>query len=229
MNNNILITEKAIANFKPTYLYIKRHKITGLLYFGKTCKTDPLKYKGSGKYWSNHIKRYGINEIETLWYAAFNDIYDLVEFAIFFSEFFDIVDSLKWANKKIEDGLTGGSNGKYTEESKEKMRAAWKNRKPINEETKSKMRVAKLGKPSGAKGKTRSEEAKRQALETRMANGGCKHSDETKSKMRKPKAEGHGEKISIALKGKPKSPEHRENLSIAAKIAHANKSSLSDL
>jgi hypothetical protein len=37
--------------FKPTWLMIKRHKITGLLYFCKTAKFDPNKYLGSGKYW----------------------------------------------------------------------------------------------------------------------------------------------------------------------------------
>ena len=36
---------------KPTYLYVKQHNKTGLKYFGKTTKKDPLKYKGSGLYW----------------------------------------------------------------------------------------------------------------------------------------------------------------------------------
>ena len=29
---------------KPTYLYVKEHDKTGLLYFGKTTKKDPFKY-----------------------------------------------------------------------------------------------------------------------------------------------------------------------------------------
>jgi len=34
---------------KPTYLYIKEHSKTGLKYFGKTTKSDPTVYDGSGK------------------------------------------------------------------------------------------------------------------------------------------------------------------------------------
>jgi hypothetical protein len=41
--------------FKPTTLYVKTHNITGLKYFGKTTN-DPFKYKGSGKYWLDHLK-----------------------------------------------------------------------------------------------------------------------------------------------------------------------------
>lgn len=44
--------------FRPTFLYIKQHTITGKLYFGKTSKNldKMLSYKGSGKYWLDHIK-----------------------------------------------------------------------------------------------------------------------------------------------------------------------------
>jgi hypothetical protein len=41
--------------FKPTFLYIKTHSVTGLKYFGKTTK-DPFRYKGSGVYWVRHLK-----------------------------------------------------------------------------------------------------------------------------------------------------------------------------
>ena len=56
---------------KPTYLYIKQHKITKLKYFGKTTK-DPNKYLGSGKHWIRHIKKHGL-EIDTIWYQLFTD------------------------------------------------------------------------------------------------------------------------------------------------------------
>ena len=36
--------------FKLTWLYIKRHSITGLMYFGKSTLEDPVNYVGSGKY-----------------------------------------------------------------------------------------------------------------------------------------------------------------------------------
>ena len=42
--------------FKPTYLYIKQHSITGKLYLGKTTKQNLIKYTGSGKYWLRHLK-----------------------------------------------------------------------------------------------------------------------------------------------------------------------------
>lgn len=41
--------------YKPTYLYIKVHSITGMKYFGKTTK-NPIKYDGSGPVIINNIK-----------------------------------------------------------------------------------------------------------------------------------------------------------------------------
>lgn len=39
-------TQSQIDNFKPTFLYLKQHSVTGKLYFGKTVSKDPSKYKG---------------------------------------------------------------------------------------------------------------------------------------------------------------------------------------
>jgi len=97
--------------FIPTYLYIKKHKQTGLLYFGKTTRKDPYKYLGSGKYWVKHIKKHG-REIETIWAEQFLNMENLIEAATFISEFFDIVKSDKWANLDIENGLDGASPGR---------------------------------------------------------------------------------------------------------------------
>lgn len=101
-------------DFKPTYLMIKRHRVTGLMYFCKTATRDPLKYHGSGKYWRNHLKVHG-HLVDTVWYQCFEDKEDLVEFALFFSEFHDVVAATKkgkkiWANEVPEDGLQGGQN-----------------------------------------------------------------------------------------------------------------------
>lgn len=93
--------------FKPTYLYIKQHNITGLKYFGKTVKSDPIKYKGSGKVWLRHINKHG-NDVSTLWTQLFTDKEAIVEYATTFSINNDIVKSPDWANLKIEDGLWGG-------------------------------------------------------------------------------------------------------------------------
>lgn len=104
-------TQYQVDNFKPTFLYLKRHKDTKLLYFGKTVRTDPIKYNGSGKYWKNHLKKYGKN-VETIWYKKFYDIYELIDFALAFSEIFDITNSELFANLCEENGLNGGDPGK---------------------------------------------------------------------------------------------------------------------
>ncbi len=91
--------------FKPTFLYIKQHKITGLLYFGKTTK-NPEKYHGSGVYWLRHLKIHGTQHVENLWYCLFLDEQDCKNFATAFSLQNKIVDSDLWANFIIEDGMS---------------------------------------------------------------------------------------------------------------------------
>jgi hypothetical protein len=115
-------------NFKPTYLYIKQHTITGLKYFGKTTKTDPYTYTGSGKYWMKHIKKHGKEHIETVWVALFHDMKECNEYAVKFSTDNDIAKSPLWANQMIEDGMTGaGSPGRIiSENQREKHRQAAK-------------------------------------------------------------------------------------------------------
>lgn len=139
-------------SISPTYLYVKVHKITGLMYFGKTTKKNPLNYLGSGKHWKRHINKHGIENVETVWVSEpFTDKDDLEDFSLFFSDFFDIVNSKEWANLREENGIDGAPKGvrhpenvirifvenhtglfgeknhfynkKHTEESKNKMRA----------------------------------------------------------------------------------------------------------
>jgi hypothetical protein len=96
---------------KPTYLYIKQHSITGMKYFGKTTKKDPIKYNGSGRYWQRHLKVHNKQYVQTLWVSeCFTSEEKIVEFAQFFSEFFNIVKSSHWANEKVENGLDGGKD-----------------------------------------------------------------------------------------------------------------------
>lgn len=94
-------------NFPPTFLYVKRHKVTGLLYFGKTTNKDVNRYKGSGTHWVKHINKHGKEYVETVWVEKFYNLDELVEFALFFSEFYDIVKSNEWANCIPENGLDG--------------------------------------------------------------------------------------------------------------------------
>jgi hypothetical protein len=96
----------------PTYLYIKKHKITGLKYFGKTTKQNVKSYLGSGSYWKNHIEKHGKEHVETIWISEpFYDKELLTEFSIFVSEFFDIEKSSEWANLITENGLDGAPKG----------------------------------------------------------------------------------------------------------------------
>lgn len=147
--------EEYLKYFKPTYLYIKQHKITGLKYFGKTFN-DPLKYQGSGTKWKSHMQYYGKEHVETIWYQLFDDIDECRNYALKFSEENDIVNSNEWANLILEDGL-------------------W-----IKPETRKKMSEAKLGKSSHMKGKIHSEETKQKI---RIKQTGKKASEETKKKM----------------------------------------------
>lgn len=123
------IPENQILEFKPTYLYIKQHSVTGLLYFGKTIK-NPNTYFGSGKRWMRHIKKHGLEFVETLWTELYDDIYELHSTAIMLSELFDVVKSDVWANLMVENGLTGNCHGgTASEETRHKQSIAKKGKK----------------------------------------------------------------------------------------------------
>lgn len=100
------------------YLYHKKHKITGLNYFGKT-KQDPLSYDGSGVYWSDHLRKHG-RLIETVKVWKFNDLSECSKFAIDFSLKNNIVESNDWANLCIENGLDGGD--KFSDMNEDKLK-----------------------------------------------------------------------------------------------------------
>lgn len=86
------------------YLYVKQHSVTGLKYFGKTVK-NPLSYKGSGKYWLNHIRKHGVEHVVTVRVWSFVNEYDCRSFALTYSHTNNIVESKEWANMIVEDGV----------------------------------------------------------------------------------------------------------------------------
>src|ERR1035437_3762204 len=97
------LIESTLANSKktfiPSYLYIKQHSITKKLYFGKTTQ-NPEEYNGSGSRWSRHIKKHGIEHVETLWYCLFYSKESIVEFALSFCYLHNIGlgDTSAWLN-----------------------------------------------------------------------------------------------------------------------------------
>ena len=111
-----------MTEFKPTWLMIKQHRITGLKYFCKTATKNPESYKGSGVRWTNHLNVHG-RDVDTVWYQLFEDKVTLMEFALKFSRDNNIVASNDWANLVPEDGITGWPPGqKHRPESIEKCR-----------------------------------------------------------------------------------------------------------
>lgn len=95
--------------FQPTRLYIK--ELAGVKYFGKTTMPDAHSYTGSGVIWKKRIKKYGKENIKTLWVSDwFHDATSLTEFALKFSEDNQIVESKEWANYIPENGLDGHSS-----------------------------------------------------------------------------------------------------------------------
>jgi hypothetical protein len=101
-----------MSTYIPTRLYIKQHTITGLRYFGKSIKYDIDEYHGSGTYWKRHINKHGKDHIITEWMSDwFHNEKEIKEFALAFSEIFDIVNSKEWTNLKEENGMEGGSMG----------------------------------------------------------------------------------------------------------------------
>jgi len=137
---------------QSTYLYIKKHKDTGLMYFGKTIRKDVSNYTGSGIYWNRHLKEHG-NNVNTIWCEKFVDKNDLIEFSEFFSDMFDIVKSKLWANLVPENGIMGGNIRKgstLTEETKQKIRLSRTGQK-ATPETRKKMSDSKIGKNYNSK------------------------------------------------------------------------------
>lgn len=158
----------------PTRLYIKQHPITGLMYFGKTTRNNVCSYKGSGKYWSAHLNEHG-DVVNTIWVSdIFTNPADIEEFALAFSELFDIVESNRWANLKPENGLDGGNvPGCVSEEGRKRTLAAVVGI-PKSEEHKQKIRNARAK-------QVITEEARQKMSTTRT---GKKHSPETRQKMK---------------------------------------------
>ena len=131
---------------KPTYLYIKQHSITGLKYFGKTTKNNPVEYLGSGIHWKKHIKKHGVEFVKTIWFQLFQSKSEIIEFALKFSKENNIVNSKEWANLKEENGLDGGfDKGWWSESQIENFRIKQKERWAKGLVDPEKLRLSRIG------------------------------------------------------------------------------------
>ena len=126
------------------YLYIKTHQTTGLKYFGKTTNKNPHKYRGSGKYWKRHLKKYGnLVDTEILGYYTEDEVEPI---ALKFSKDNNIVESKEWANLIEENGLNGGDI--LSDEAKAKLSDKLKGR-TFSAETRAKQSAVQKGKKHG--------------------------------------------------------------------------------
>jgi hypothetical protein len=127
------------------YLYVKTHNKTGLKYLGKTTEKDPHTYPGSGADWKSHLREYGIDyTTEIIRECQSNQ--ELNEWGRYYSNLWNVVDSIEWANRIPETG--GGGN--HTEERKELFRQQQLGRKkpPRNPQHTEKIAVQARGKPN---------------------------------------------------------------------------------
>lgn len=107
----------------------------GKKYFGKTIRSDPFKYLGSGKHWINHYNKHGKEHIVTIGVYQFEDQEKCTKFALEFSERHNIVESEKWFNKVPENGTDGWVIGiKHTDVAKLKISNSNKGRKRTSEQ-----------------------------------------------------------------------------------------------
>ncbi len=122
------------------YLYVKQHINTGLKYLGYTQKSNPIEYKGSGKYWLLHLKVHGAT-YSTEILKECNNKEEIKVWGTHFSELWDVVKSNEWANLKPETGDGGQAKGSglgrtLSEAHRSSLKAA---KIKMTEETKQKM------------------------------------------------------------------------------------------
>jgi hypothetical protein len=198
--------------FKPTFLYIKTHNTTGLKYFGKTV-SNRKQYRGSGTYWIRHLKKYG-NDVSTEIVGYFTDEIWCMLFALEFSIINDIVNSKKWANLMLENGICGGDTFSY-KSTEDKLSINEKRRITFNKLSDQEKEEYRKKNSVGVRKFIEENKDKRlvaalQIRDKRKANGNPWHSDTTKDnigKNSKSGTEAVRKKISQTLIGR-KNPEH---------------------
>lgn len=163
----IPITEDIRQSFMPCRLYIKR--CHGVLYFGKTTQ-DPYKYPGSGVVWTDRLKKYGTESVETLWVSdLYTDPTLLQDVALAFSYENNIVESAQWANLKPENGIDGGF--RLTERSHKKRQETRKRNGTVNTNTPESIAKSLATRAKNGTLNVQSAESIAKQLETKKKNG----------------------------------------------------------
>lgn len=183
---------------KFNYIYLITNTLNNKIYIGKH-STDNLDdgYMGSGILICKAEKKYGLENF-TKEYLAFCDTEEKLNW---FEKFY----IKKFNARQVGYNLTNGGDGGRTPGSWEKghidsfetrkkksISHTGKKRKPMKEETRTKISNTK----SGTKVPKLSESLKGRTSPFK----GCQHTEETKQKLRKPKTEEHKQKLSEAQK-----------------------------
>lgn len=187
------------------YLYVKTHNVTGLKYLGKTSRTNPHEYQGSGIYWRSHLKKHG-KDYSTEIIKECNTKEELKFWGLYYSNLWNVVDAKSsdghklWANLKPENGDGGSLPGElshrygkvHSSEARHKMSLRTVG-KTVSKETRDKMSASRKGQP----GRPRTDQEK---ILLSKVHKGKVVTEETK------------QKTALALTGKPKSEEHKRKL-----------------
>lgn len=206
-----------MKQFKPTYLYVKTHNITGLKYFGKTT-SNKTNYRGSGTYWKRHLKKHGC-DITTEIIGYFTDADECMRVALEFSQTHNIVQSIEWANQCVENGLAGGDTISNRTQA-DKAIASEKRRRTIAEKSPEELAEWRAKNSAGVRDYIANNQSARQIaaqriVETRRSSGKPWHAEETRAKItanNKVRTDAVRAKISKTLTGR-KNPEHSKRMS----------------
>ena len=135
------------------YLMVKTHRLTSLKYLCKTNR-NPFKYKGSGKDWMIHLKKYGVaHDTEIIMECISRE--ELYYWGSYYSKLWNVVNGQDdfgnkiWANRIPETGGggTGSKKGRpCSAQRRERLSIAGTGRKH-SPETKKKQSMARKGKP----------------------------------------------------------------------------------
>jgi hypothetical protein len=215
-----------MKQFKPTYLYVKTHNVTGLKYFGKTT-SNRKSYKGSGHYWTRHIKKHGY-DVTTEILGYFTDPEECFKFATAFSNANNIVESSEWANERIENGFDGGDTTSSKSPAEIETIVA-KRKETMEKKTAAELFDIKKKNSKGVKRYIKENTDRRRStakkiLEKRKANGQPWHSQKTKEKIKKNNKAGTVEvrqKLREANLGK-KNPEHSKRMALKTGLLNKN-------